>query len=193
MVVGLTGNIGSGKSTIAKAFKALGWLVFNSDDVAKLAYLDKDIKKEVIHLLGDGAYQNNQLNKEFVSQSVFYDKSLLENLNGIIHPYVKKQFNLFVNSHPKQLLLKESALLFETNIYKELNKTILVTANDIERLKRIRKRDGISEELALKKMNSQMAQSEKSKLADFVIENNNNSEVLAVILTIHNELSSEII
>lgn len=193
MVVGLTGNIGSGKSTIARAFKALGWLVFNSDDVAKLAYLDKEIKKEVIHLLGDGAYQNNQLNKEFVSQSVFYDKSLLENLNGIIHPYVKKQFNLFVNSHPKQLLLKESALLFETNIYKELNKTILVTANDIERLKRIRKRDGISEELALKKMSSQMAQSEKSKLADFVIENNDNSEVLPVILTIHNKLSSEII
>lgn len=193
MIVGLTGNIGSGKSTIARAFKALGWLVFNSDDVAKLAYLDKDIKKEVIHLLGDGAYQNNQLNKEFVSQSVFYDKSLLENLNGIIHPYVKKQFNLFVNSHPKQLLLKESALLFETNIYKELNKTILVTANDIERLKRIRKRDGISEELALKKMSSQMAQSEKSKLADFMIENNDNSEVLPVILTIHNKLSSEII
>jgi dephospho-CoA kinase len=190
MQVGLTGNIGSGKTTIAKVFKVLGWVVFNSDDVAKSAYYDENIKKKVINLLGKEAYQNNQLNKVFVSQCIFNNKSLLENLNGIIHPYVKEQFKLFAQKHAQQPILKESALLYETGIYKDLHKTILVTANDTERLKRIQQRDRISEELALKKMNNQMAQSEKIKLADFVIENNANSEVLAVILAVHSELAS---
>jgi len=190
MQVGLTGNIGSGKSTIAKAFKALGWVVFNSDDVAKSAYYDENIKKKVIDLLGKDAYQNNQLNKAFISQSIFNNKSLLENINEIIHPYVKEQFKLFAQKYTQEPILKESALLFETGIYKDLHKTILVTANDSERLKRIQQRDGISEELAMKKMNNQMAQTEKVKLADFVIENNNNSDVLQVILAIHKELTS---
>lgn len=192
MKVGLTGNIGSGKSTIAKVFQALGWLVFNSDEVAKTAYQDENIKSQVIQLIGKNAYSNNQLNKTFVSEQIFGNKQLLLKLNNIIHPYVRNKFSLLVKENPNRMILKESALLFETDINKELDKIILVTANDSERLQRIRKRDGIAEELAQNKMNSQMAQQEKTKLADYIIENNNDSEVLPIILKIHNNLINKV-
>ncbi len=190
MLVGLTGNIGSGKSTIAKAFKTLGCIIFNSDEIAKEAYFNKEIKENVISLLGPEAFDGIQPNKAYISNKIFNDKILLNKINQIIHPYVQNRFADVVSKNPNKLIIKESALLIETGLYKELDKTILVVADNNERLQRIIKRDEISETLALKKMQSQLPQSEKIKLVDFVIENNNTSEVLNKIIEIFNILNT---
>lgn len=190
MLVGLTGNIGCGKSTIANAFKVLGCVIFNSDEVAKEAYFENEIKLQVIALLGTEAYENNKPNKPYISRKIFNDINLLNNINQIIHPYVKNKFDELVSNNPNKLIIKESALLIETGLYKELDKTILVIANDNERLQRIIKRDRISEDLALKKMQSQLSQSQKIKLVDFVIENNNSSNVLNKVIEIFNILKN---
>ena len=140
MLVGLTGNIGSGKSTIANAFKALGCIIFNSDEVAKEAYFDKEIKLRVVSLLGPDSFEENKPNKAYISNKIFNDVNLLNNINQIIHPFVKNKFIELVKQNKNKIIIKESALLIETGLYKELDKTILVIANDNERLQRIVKR-----------------------------------------------------
>lgn len=123
MLVGLTGGIGSGKSTVAKVFEILGSAVFNSDEIAKQVYFDTKIKQEVIDLLGEKAYKNNsEIDKTYISQQIFNDTRLLQKLNAIIHPAVIEAFKKFIAIHPQKIIIKESALLFEAKLTDELDK-----------------------------------------------------------------------
>lgn len=189
MLVGLTGGIGSGKSTVAKVFEILGSAVFNSDEIAKQVYFDTKIKQEVIDLLGEKAYKNNsEIDKTYISQQIFNDTRLLQKLNAIIHPAVIEAFKKFIAIHPQKIIIKESALLFEAKLTDELDKIIVVTADENTRVKRVIERDKISSELVAQKIKSQLSDVEKIKKAHYVIRNNDDELVLPQILKIHAEL-----
>ncbi len=172
MIVGLTGGIGTGKSTIAKLFEVLGAKVFNSDENAKQQYFVPAIKKQVIELLGKECYLDERtLNRKYISNKIFSDTTLLKKLNDIIHPAVIRDSKAFVNAHANKLIIKESALLFEVGLDKELDKVILVTSPLELRIERVMKRDGSSREEILNKIKSQLSDEEKLKLTDLVIRN----------------------
>ena len=145
-IYGITGGIGSGKSTVAKIFEVLSVPVYYSDERAKEIYHLPEINKKVVDLLGDEAYfSNGVLNKKYISHQIFQNKQLLQQLNEIIHPAVDQDFNEWVKKQNTTFVLKEAAILFETELYKKLNGTILVTSPLNIRIERVCKRDGISE------------------------------------------------
>lgn len=189
MIIGLTGGIGSGKSTVARVFEILGCSLFNSDEAAKRVYFDAEIKAQVIGLLGNESYMGEkELNKMFISSKIFADTALLHKLNAVIHPAVKKQFEQFVAEQKNRIIIKESALLFEANIYQEMDKIILVVADDETRIGRVMQRDGLTREEVLKKIKSQLPQEEKIKQSHFVIDNNEKQLVIKQVLHIYNQL-----
>jgi dephospho-CoA kinase len=190
MIVGLTGGIGSGKTTVARMFEALGCAVFYSDDVAKNVYFNAEIKEKIIELLGEKAYLSDaEIDKKFIGSQIFFDEFLLQKLNNIIHPAVKIQFEKFKSDNRDKIIIKESALLFETGINNEMDKIIVVSASDELRIERILKRDGLTREIVLKKVNAQMPQQEKVAKADYVINNNEDDLLIPKIFTIFTTLS----
>lgn len=189
MIVGLTGGIGSGKSTVAKLFELLGCKLFISDEVAKQLYFNPKIKTKVIALIGSNAYLNaTTLNKPFINSKLFNNKLILEELNIIIHPAVASCFNDFILKNKNQIIINETALLFEANLQNQVNKIILVVANDELRIKRTMQRDNLSEEDVVKKINNQLPQNQKIKQSHFVIYNNETQLVITQVLEIYKQL-----
>lgn len=186
MIVGLTGGIGSGKTTVAQLFETMGCVIYNSDDRAKQLYYTPSVKKQVINLLGNDAYLNeHEINKDFISQKVFSNSQLLEQLNNIIHPAVKADFILFQSKYnPETLIIKETALLFETGIYKNVDYSILITAPLQIKIERVTKRNAISEKEILKRMSSQWTDEQKKPLANFIIINDNTHPLIPQVLKI---------
>lgn len=171
-VIGLTGGIGSGKTTVAKIFETMGVPVYYSDDSAKKIYFNGDIKSKVIALLGKEAYINDtQINKNYISSKLFSNTALLKEINAIIHPAVATDFDQWKQKQKTSFVLKESAILFETGIYKNVDKTILVVAPEQLRIERICKRDGLSKEEVQRRFKNQWNDTEKTKLATWLIHN----------------------
>ncbi len=188
-IVGLTGGIGSGKTTIAKIFAVLGVSVYNSDERAKMLYFQSSIKAKIIELLGSNAYhRDGTLNSHFISDKVFNSNELREKVDKIIHPAVKNDFECWSENQFSPYIIKESALLFETGIYKNLYKNILVTSPVQLRIARVKKRNSITEEEIIKRINVQMKDERKVKLADFVVINDETKLILPQVLTIHDTL-----
>ena len=188
-VIGLTGGIGSGKSTIAGIFERLGVPVYNSDKSAQKVYFKPEIKKLVIELMGPEAYiGDTSLNKEFIASAVFSDNQKLEKLNLIIHPAVAKDFKEWKEKQHSAYLIKESALLFETGIYKEMDAVVLVSADADLRIERVKKRDHLTEEQVLQRINKQWPEAEKEKLAQFIVSNNERQLVIPQVLAIHEKI-----
>jgi len=190
--IGITGGIGVGKSTVSQLFKTLGVPVYNSDERAKwLMNHDHDLKVKIKKLLGDNAYKNNEeVNREVIATKVFNDEALLNQLNELVHPAVKKDYLDWSTSIlNNKYSLKESALLFETGMYKELDKNILVVAPLHLRIGRVMKRDGISQELVEQRIKNQLPEEEKIPLADFIIYNDESTSLIEQVLTIHQEIS----
>lgn len=192
MIVGLTGGIGSGKTTVANLFETMGCVIYNSDDKAKEVYFQSEVKRQVIELLGIEAYLNeNEINKEYISKKVFSNTELLHQLNHIIHPAVKSDFILFKSKLPLgTIIIKESAILFETGIYKDLEKTILVTAPLEVKINRVKKRNSTSEEDIKKRMSAQWTDEQKAPLANFVIVNDGIKALIPQVVTIIQQLKS---
>lgn len=183
-VIGITGGIGSGKSTIAKVFSVLGYPVYDSDQRAKDIYLEPEVKAKAVALLGAQAYQaDGTLNRRYVAEKVFNDKALLEKINELIHPAVMKDFESWKKKNSGCLFaVKESALLFETGLYRNSFKNILVTAPVETRVERVMQRDGLTREEVLKKIQSQWSDEDKKKLADFVLDNGGEELVIPKIV-----------
>lgn len=172
MIVGLTGGIGSGKSTVAKMFKDLGVPVYDSDSEAKqLMVTSPKIKDAIIDLLGKGAYRKNVLDRSFVAEKVFKNPELLQKLNAIVHPAVKEHFLEWAKGQSSPYVIQETALIFENGSQDQYDRTILVTAPLEMRLERVMKRDGVGPEAVLERMENQMDDSEKMGMAHFSIEN----------------------
>lgn len=190
MVIGLTGGIGSGKSTVARLFEIIGCAVFYSDDVAKEIYFDNDIKPQIISLLGKEAYiSDKEINKSHISSKIFTDTDLLHRLNAIIHPAVIDRFVTFKNNNAGKLVVKETALLFEAKLESQVDKIVLVASNDELRIDRVMKRDGLSREDVVKKIKAQLPQEEKILRSDFVINNNEDEFLITQVLNIYNKLN----
>ena len=172
MVVGLTGGIGSGKSTVAKMLEELGVPVYNSDIEAKnLMVTSKVLKRKIVALLGEQSYSKNELNREYIASLVFNDRALLQKLNEIVHPAVRKHFIKWSKKQDHPYVVQETALLFENGSNYLYDKTILVIAPKDIRVARIVARDGSTKQQVLQRMQNQLGDEQKLALADFVIEN----------------------
>ena len=193
MVVGITGGIGSGKTIVSKLFEILGCKIYRSDEIAKSIYFKDSVKQKVTKLLGNNAYlSDTEINKTYISEKVFNDKIILEKLNQIIHPEVKLDFDLFCKKNSKYIILKEAAILFETGLYKELDATILVCAPTEIRIKRIEKRNNLSQDLILKRMSNQWNDDEKIKLATHIIYNDEKNAIIPQVISIYNILQNKL-
>lgn len=179
-IIGVTGGIGSGKSTVSKFIEELGYPVYDSDFWAKeLVNIDEDLKKRIIELLGEKSYdENGKYNRKFVAEKVFENEELLLKLNQIIHPAVRIHFENWVNAQHAEFVFKETALLFELKLNESCYKSILVTAEENIRIKRVMDRDGRTYREVKEIIDKQIPETEKMKLADFVIENNFDLETL---------------
>jgi dephospho-CoA kinase len=192
IVVGLTGGIGSGKSTVAKVFQAMGVSIYSSDERAKQLYFLPHVKLQIEYILGKEAYLNETtLNKKIISEKIFSDKELLKHVNEIIHAEVKNDFETFIKKHAQEkYIIKESALLVEANLLSSIDKLLVLTSNVELRKKRVCKRDGLSEAEFEKRLAQQLPDEEKVKKADWVIENNEEELIIPQVLKIHQSLIS---
>jgi dephospho-CoA kinase len=179
-IIGLTGGIGSGKTTVAQYIEDCGFPVYYSDDRAKTIVNDNEtVKNKIKELLGLDSYDENDIyNRKFVAGKVFNDEELLLQLNGIIHPAVRLDFEEWVRKQTKYLVFKETALLFELKLNLQCYKSLLITAEDNIRLKRVMDRDSKTYREVETVMNNQMPEKDKIKLADYVIYNNTNLDDL---------------
>lgn len=187
--VGITGGIGSGKTTVCKIFEVLGIPVYYADEGAKrLLHTDK-IKKAVKEVFGEEAYVDEQLNRAYIASRVFNDKPLLEKLNSIVHPAVAEDVMQWAMQHlDKPYVLEEAALLFESGSYKFFDKIITVYAPLEKRLERVRKRDNATDEEILARMKNQLSDEEKVKRSDFVIHNDEQQKLIVQVMEIHQAL-----
>jgi dephospho-CoA kinase len=186
MIVGITGGIGSGKSKVAHIFNLLGIPVYNSDVRSKeLLNTDSALKSKLITQFGEKIYTSKGIDREWFAALIFNDKRLLETSNKIIHPFVKKDFENWVATQTTPYTIKESAILFETGIYKQLDKIILVVAPEKLRIKRVLKRDQIPEKVVLDRIKNQWKDAEKIPLADFEIKNDETQLLIPQVLKIH--------
>lgn len=189
--VGITGNMGSGKTTVCKIFEVLGVPVYYADDRAKdILQSDPDVISKVKDLFGDDVYDaHNVLDKKRVAHIVFHEPEFLKKYNAIIHPAVLKDGEKWMQRHSdRPYVIKEAALLFESGSYKQLEKIICVTAPVALRMQRIQKRDGSTLEEIKARLSNQMAEAEKVELSDFIIYNDGSAPLIQQVLTIHEKL-----
>ncbi len=193
IIVGLTGGIGSGKTTVAKQFVTLGIPVYIADDEAKkLMRKSKVIKRKLIQLFGDKAYINDELNKPFIANIIFNDASFLKQMNAIIHPRVAKHFKKWMLKQEAPYVIKEVAILFENEGYKQCDYVITVTAPKDIRIERLLKRDNTSEEKIEVIMKNQWNDADKVKLSHFVINNTDIESTKQQVFKTHHQLLKKI-
>lgn len=189
MIVGLTGGIGSGKTTVANFFKKLGVPIYIADNEAKrLMVISPEIRREVIRLLGEDAYEKNEPNRQYIAGKVFKNKELLAQLNAIIHPRVAIHFKNWYQQQDSPYVIKEAAILFENGGYKECDFMIIVTAPINKRIERIKKRDNSTDQEIQNRINAQWNDTKKIALSDVDINNNFLDQTKEKVLRIHNHL-----
>jgi len=171
-IIGLTGGIGSGKSTIAKYIESLGIPVYIADTEAKKIMDSEVIIGKIIDVFGEDVIENDKISKSKLSKLVFSNPKKLEELNKIIHPEVYSHFSEWVQKHQNfPLVIKEAAILFESGSYKDCDKIILVTAPKQIRIERVMQRDSVTQEAVEARMNNQWDDERKKALSDFIIVN----------------------
>ena len=184
--VGLTGGIGSGKTTVSNIISDIGIPVYNSDNRAKwLMNNNMELKNNILNLFGSNAYLNNKLNSSYIS-SIVFDKSLeLNKLNSLVHPFVAIDFeNWIIENNKSKIVVKEAAVLIESNAYKQMDSIVLVVSNKNLRIDRVSIRDGVQMADIKKRMDAQMSDQIKMKYADYIINNDGS------LLELSNEVKS---
>lgn len=192
-VVGLTGGIGSGKTTVSNMFKDLGIPVYIADVEAKeLMNTSKVIKRKLIELFGPKAYINNELNRTYIASKIFNNNAYLDKMNAIIHPKVAMHFKKWLQKQTSKYVIKESAIIFEHNMQSQYDYIITVIANKEERINRILRRDNTSKDKILAIMEHQLNDDEKIKISDFIIVNDNLEHTKEQILNTHNSILQDL-
>lgn len=191
-IVGLTGGIGSGKSTVAHVFESLGVPIFYADKSGRTV-LEKDplVRSAVVELIGSDAYdEQGKANRALIASVVFNDDQKLNALNQIIHPAVARDFEAWKTTLPPKATycLREAAILFESGSDKDCDAVLCVSAAAEIRTKRVMARDGVKASEVEARMAKQMPQEEKEKRSDFVIQNNGDESVIAQVMKVHGQL-----
>lgn len=193
VVVGLTGGIGSGKTTILKWFQSFGVPVYIADEEAKaLMNRSKIIKRKLIQLFGEEAYSNGTLNRTYLSSKIFNDKTLLSKMNAIVHPKVAAHFKRWLKKQEADYVIKEAAIIFENKLQDQYDFIITVVADEQLRLQRVMKRDNASKEKIQSIMRNQWPDAQKIKKSDFVIENNDLETAKKQAFEIHKKILRKI-
>lgn len=189
--IGITGGIGSGKTTVCKIFATLQIPIYYADDQAKTLMIeDKDLKKSLIETFGRETYlPTGLINRPYLANIVFNDQLALEKLNAIVHPAVKKDGIAWAKSHADApYTLREAALIYESGIDKTLDYVIVVTAPKDLRIQRVMQRDGVDEAAVRARIDKQWPESEKIKRAHFIIHNDGKQSLVKQVLRIHKEI-----
>ncbi|WP_179019976.1 dephospho-CoA kinase [Winogradskyella forsetii] len=193
VVVGLTGGIGSGKTTILNYFQSLGVPIYIADAEAKaLMNRSKVIKRKLIELFGKEAYKDGQLNRPYLSSKIFNDKRLLSRMNAIVHPKVASHFKRWLKKQNTEYVIKEAAIIFENNLENQYNYIITVVANEDLRISRVMKRDMVSKEKVKSIIKNQLSDADKIEKSDFVIYNNDLEEAKIQAYEIHKNILKKI-
>tara|TARA_R110002111_G_scaffold136705_3_gene202494 strand:+ start:722 stop:1312 length:591 start_codon:yes stop_codon:yes gene_type:complete len=193
VVVGLTGGIGSGKTTILKCFQSIGVPVYIADVEAKaLMNRSKIIRRKLIDLFGSDAYKDGTLNRPYLASQIFNDRSVLSKMNAIVHPKVAAHFKRWLKKQNADYVLKEAAIIFENNLENQYNYIITVVADEALRIQRVIKRDNSSEEKVKSIIKNQLSDAEKIKKSDFVILNNDLEDAKKQVFKIHKEILKKI-
>ncbi len=192
--IGITGSIGSGKSIVCKIFEQLGVPIYNADERAKILMISNaEMITKVKLLFGHESYtETGELNRKHLSDIAFNNKDLLTQLNQIVHPIVFKDFENWLLKKEQlniNYIIKEAALMFETDSYKKLDKFIVVTAPMELRISRTMQRDSILKEQVLSRMNNQLSQEEKLAKADYEIINDEQTSLIEQVFSLHQLLS----
>ena len=191
--VAITGGIGTGKTTISSMFADKGIPVFNSDEIAKeIMNTNSLLKDEIVTAFGDKAYDKNKLNKEYLSDVIFNNETLLKKINSIVHPYVAEEFNSWIQEQNSKYIIYESAIIFENQAEDFFDKIICVTASEEEVISRIMKRNDFSVDKIKSIISKQLPNDAKVQKSDYVIESMNISKLSDKVLEIHNDIMGSI-
>jgi len=186
MVIGLTGGMGSGKTTVANFFKELGVPVYIADTAGKdLMNTNAELKSKIVSLFGDQSYKNNFLDRKFIADQVFSSPKKLKELNKLVHPAVVLDFQFWKEKQESSYVIYEAAILFETGGNEKCDLIILVTAPLDERIKRLQDRDQSSLKEIESRMQHQWSDEKKRKLSDFEIINKNLSSTKDQVRNLH--------
>jgi dephospho-CoA kinase len=189
--IGLTGNIGAGKSTVARIFETLGVPVYHADKQAREILKSDKVTEKISELFGKQVLNAlNQIDRKALASIVFNDKDKLALLNNLIHPLVEEDFLLWCEKYAdKKYIIQEAAILFESGFDRLFNANILVTAPEKLCIARVMTRDGITKEMVTDRIGNQWTQEKKMEMADYVIINDEKQMVIPQVLAIHKELN----
>lgn len=181
--IGITGGIGSGKSVVSELLRSMGYPVFDTDREAKmLMETSTVIRTELIALFGPETYEGNRLNRPYLASRIFTDENARLQVNGIVHPEVRRYLLEWSEAQNSEIVFFESAILYESNFYKMADRIWVVTAPDEIRIERTVARDKATPEQVRARMESQLPQSEKEARADYVIHNDGNEALIPQVL-----------
>jgi dephospho-CoA kinase len=191
--IGLTGNIGTGKTTIARIFEVLGVPVYHADTRARVLLDSDTVKHQVASLFGNQVINPmNQVDRKALANIVFNDKEKLAELNNLIHPLVEEDFAQWCETHKNEhYILHEAAILFESGFNRLFDSTIMVAAPDELCIERVMARDGITKEMVIERMQNQWPQEKKMELSEYVVVNNNHTLVIPQVIAIHKAIRSK--
>ena len=190
--VAITGNIGSGKSTVCRIFETLKIPVYYSDIRAMiLAHTDPEIISVYKKLFGSDIYSYGFLDRKKISETLFKQKEVLKEIEAVVHPAIIKDFKIWCDEIDRPMVLFESALLFECSMFHLFDKIILVTAPETLRIKRVMKRDVISEQDVLDRINNQWKEEKKQDLSHYIVRNDETTPVIPQVLEIYDNIRKE--
>jgi len=188
--LGLTGGIGSGKSTVAKVFQELGVPVYFADIEAKKFLDEKTVIQKLVQYFGDGILEKARINKAALAAIVFTDEVALAKLNALIHPLLEADFRAWLNQNSEvKYIVKEAAILFEAGFDKSVDKVLTISAPIEQRITRVMNRDGVSRKQVMDRVTKQWSDEQREAKSDYVIVNADSNMILEKILEIHKELS----
>jgi dephospho-CoA kinase len=193
--IGITGGIGSGKTTVCQIFESMGIPIYYADvEAKKLLISNLQVKKNVQRVLGEDAYhKNGKVNKDYIGSVIFSDPGKLTEMNNIVHPAVQvdseRWFEVVKQQNPKPpYAIKEAALLVENGSFKHLDALIVVTCPEVIRISRVMTRDKISREKVLERIKNQLPEEAKVAVADYIINNDGNTPLIDQVMEIHHKI-----
>ena len=190
--VGLTGGIGSGKSTVARMFAVLGIPVFDADEESRrLLQEDEAVKNAVIKTFGAVVYPQGKLDRAALASMVFRDEEALAKLNAIAHPAVRKRLGAWLDEQRSPYVLVEAALLVDTGWYRSMDHLIVVAAPEEERIRRVMSRDGVTEEQVRARMRNQISEEQRLAAAGSIIRNDGQELVIPQVLALHEQFVAQ--